>query len=255
MARCSPVENPVSRSTSIRTSPPSQGSTPADADVAAVASLLADPTRAAMVLALGDGRALSAGELARLAGVARSTASEHLARLVAGGLLRAERRGRHRWFRLTGPEVGELLEALAVVAPRRPAKDYRQASAGRTLERARTCYDHLAGWLGVAITTNLVERGGLVLSGRDYTVTPSGAALLRTLDVDTSALHARRRHFARACMDWSERRYHLAGALGAALADALFREGWIERMDGTRAVRVTNAGRRGLRRTFDVQVF
>jgi DNA-binding transcriptional ArsR family regulator len=226
-----------------------------DADVSRIAALLADPSRAAMVFAVGDGRALPAGELARHAGIARSTASEHLGKLVAGGLLSVERHGRHRYYRLNGPDVAEALEALAVLAPPRPTRDYREESAGRAIHRARTCYDHLAGWLGVEITDALVEHGHLDLTGRTYDLTASGSALFRTLGVEPTELAAGRRHFARACLDWSERRYHLAGALGAALTEALFDTGWVERMDATRAVRVTNEGRRAIRRVFGVRVF
>ena len=216
-----------------------------DADLAAVGSLLAEPARVRMLAALGDGRALPASALAAEAGVAPSTASGHLARLVEGGLLAAENRGRRRYFRLHGPEVAEALEALARVAPREPVSSLRQATRIDALRAARTCYDHLAGRLGTALMDALLERGVVA----DEHVTEQGVDVLASLGVDLDSIPGRRPLF-RSCLDWSERRPHAAGKLGAALTARCFELGWVERLDATRAVRVTPAGDVGFADTF-----
>lgn len=231
---------------------------PGDAQIAPTAALLADPARAAMLWALSDGRALPAGELARIARVGAPAASAHLAKLTAGGLLEAERHGRHRYYRLANPAVVTALEALAAVAPPAPAASPREAYVASGVRFARTCYDHLAGVLGVRITEALVAQGALALDGRAYAVTDEGVARFAGLDVDVAgvaeAARWTRRPLTRACLDWSERRYHLAGALGAALVERLLGAGWVERTPASRALRVTNAGRRALRREFDVRL-
>jgi DNA-binding transcriptional ArsR family regulator len=213
----------------------------ADADVAPVAALLGDPARARMVQALHDGRELPAGELARRAGIAASTASEHLARLVDGGLLAAQRTGRHRYYRLAGAEVARAVEALAAIAPPRRPRTLREATVGDALADARTCYDHLAGRLGVALADALVERGAVIDQGDAYALGPGAASVLELLGID--ALPARRPPVLR-CLDWSERRPHLAGGLGAALCTHAIASGWVERLPTSRAVRVTPAGRK-----------
>ena len=227
----------------------------ADAQIAPTAALFADPARAAMLLALSDGRALPAGELARAAHVSAPTASAHLTKLTAAGLLSSERHGRHRYYRLANPAaIGAALEALAVVSPAAAAKSPRDAFAASAIRHARTCYDHLAGNLGVGITDALVADGALALKGQLLVPTTKTAERLDKLgvDMDDVAENARqtRRALTRACLDWSERRYHLAGALGAALAERIIELGWVERTRASRAVRVTNTGRRALRREF-----
>ena len=208
-----------------------------DADLAAVGALLAEPARARMLATLGDGRALPASVLAAEARVAPSTASEHLARLVGGGFLAVERRGRRRYFRLHGPEIGDVLEAIARVAPHEPVRSLREATRAGALRQARTCYDHLAGTLGTALMDAMIERG--IVAGEQ--VTADGVEALSGLGVDLDSVPGRRPLF-RPCLDWSERRPHAAGKLGAALAGRCFELGWVERLDGTRAVRVTPAG-------------
>ncbi len=197
----------------------------ADAAVAPVAALLADPARVAMLFALSDGREVSAGELALLAGVTRSTASLHLARLVEGGLVAARPEGRHRHYRLTRPETVQALEALAALAPQSAPSTHRQAKIGRAVRTARTCYDHLAGRVGVGLTAALVERGALVPAGREFEVTAVGENLLGDFGIDLTAARRSRRVFALACLDWSERVNHLAGSLGGALLARLLEFG------------------------------
>jgi DNA-binding transcriptional ArsR family regulator len=214
----------------------------ANPDIAALGVLLADDARSSMLLALLGGDAISAGELARVAGVSPSGASAHLRRLREGGLVVDEVGGRNRFFRLASPELAEALEALARVAPPRPPGDLRAAEVGHALKRARTCYDHLAGELGVALTEALVERELLASAGESYSVTPAGTSWFSGLDIDAAELERKRRSFARVCLDWSERRPHLAGSLGAAIAATFFARGWARRLPRGRAISVTPAG-------------
>jgi DNA-binding transcriptional ArsR family regulator len=280
-----------------------------DVDIVPAAALLADPTRAAMLTALLDDRPLAAGELARLAGVTPATASAHLARLLDGGLITVIKQGRHRYYRLAGPEVAAAMEALAHLSPAMPVRSLRESTDAAALRQARTCYDHLAGRAGVALLDALLARGILALApdggqtaasgppgngdrpapsgelpvpGRDgsavgdgpangavpagsggrgrpatqsqisagFRVTAQGAATLASFGIDITELGRARRRFAGACLDWTERKPHLNGALGAAVTERLLGLGWIERGSRRRAVRVTPAGREGLAATF-----
>lgn len=223
----------------------------ADVDISEPASLIGDPTRASFLMALSEERSLPAGELARRAGVTASTASIQLAKLVDGGLLTAERKGRHRYYSLADPAIAAAIESLTVISPRRPANSLKQARIGSDLQAARTCYDHLAGALGVALFDSLLREGILT---RDLGTTKPGSRRLRELGVDVERAAEGRRAFARRCLDWSERRDHLAGALGAVIATRFFELGWIERSPSSRAVRVTEAGRTGLARDLGIRV-
>jgi DNA-binding transcriptional ArsR family regulator len=246
------------------------GQIPGDTDIAAVAAVLADPGRARMLLALGDGRALAATTLAAEAGVAASTASAHLAKLVNAGLLQVERHGRHRYYRLTGPHVGELLEALARLAPAVPVRSLREGTRAHAVRSARTCYDHLAGQLGTAIMGALIDQGALAggdgtfdcdgserdrLSSPgwdcDYQLTDAGRAWMDDFGVKIAT--GSRRPLIRYCVDWSEQRHHLSGALGAALLTRLTDMGWLRRAPASRAVHVTSDGHAGLSTTFGIK--
>jgi DNA-binding transcriptional ArsR family regulator len=230
-----------------------------------VGALIGDPGRARVLRALADGRELPASVLAAEAGVAPSTASVHLAKLVDGGLVTAQRHGRHRYFRLAAPEVARALEAMAAIAPPAPVRSLREGTRAQAVRAARTCYDHLAGRLGVAVMIGLIEEG--ILSGGDgrhdparahddrpsamgrdldYRLTDDGARRLRDLGVDIDAALAGPRTPIRYCVDWSEQAHHLSGALGAALAARLFDLGWVVRLPRTRAVRLSDEGRAGL---------
>ena len=221
------------------------------ASMAEIAAAIGMPARAAVLTALFDGRALTAKELAYSAGVAAPTASGHLARLVDAGLLKVLREGRTARFRLASPAVAQLLEAMLAVAAERAPPHWRGDPA---LRLARTCYDHLAGRLGVAITEALDARGHVLLGADGGEVTAEGAAFLTGFGIDMAPLTAGRRRFCRACMDWSERRPHLAGALGSALAARCFACCWVEAARDSRALAITAAGERGLAATFGVQV-
>lgn len=217
----------------------------ADAAIAPVALLLAEPVRVTILMTLSDGRERSAGELALVAGVTASTASAHLSKLTDSGFIAVRRECRHRFYQLIRPELTRAMEALAVMAAPSAPRTHREARIGRAVRAARTCYDHLAGRLGVQMARTLIDRGVLELDGRQFQSTTAGDAVLAGIGVDVAALRASRRAFAPACMDWSERVPHVAGALGAGLLRVFFEKGWLERLSDSRAVRVTAAGRRG----------
>jgi DNA-binding transcriptional ArsR family regulator len=217
-----------------------------EADVAAAAALLAEPTRAALVLAVIDDGPLPASELAARAGIAPSTASQHLARLVEGGFLATSKSGRHRYYRLGDPAVADAIEALAIVAPQPEPRTLREATRGELLREARTCYDHLAGRLGVALARALETDGVVKRHNGGYALGPR-VRRLEALGIDLEGIERERRPLVRGCLDWSERELHVAGGLGAAISTRLFELGWIERREANRSVTVTERGRALLR--------
>ena len=235
--------------------------------LAETAALVGDPARANMLMALMDGRALTAAELAGVSGVTPQTASGHLAQLTEAGLLTVERQGRHRYHRLASPRVAEMLESIMALAadlgdtgPARRTTPPVVGPRDQALRRARTCYNHLAGQVAVAMADRMVERGQVELSADGGALTEDGAVFLRGLGVDLDAATARGgrrgggRVFCRPCLDWSERRPHIAGAVGAALCQTCLSRGWVRRQDGTRAVSVTPAGQIALGRAFNLRV-
>lgn len=226
------------------------------AHFAAIAALAGDPTRAGMLQALMDGRALTATELARVAGIAPQTASGHLAQLTAAGLVAMQKQGRHRYHRLATPAVARMLESIMQVAserePARPRLTTGPRDAG--LRKARTCYDHLAGQLGVALADALLRRGHAELTEDAGIVTDKGLTFLAGLGIDVRTPAASGRVLCRPCLDWSERRPHLAGRIGAVLCDHSLAQGWIRRLDGTRAVTITPKGQRLFHEAFDVRL-
>jgi DNA-binding transcriptional ArsR family regulator len=237
---------------------------PYDADIASAAALIADSTRAAILRALLPDRPLAAGELARLAGVSAATASFHLAKLLQGGLITVIRQGRHRYYRLAGHEVAAALEALGLISPGLPIRSLRQSREAAALAEARTCYDHLAGKAGVELLDGLLRCGLLVeKSGRTgqgdasshrFEVTGAGARELGSFGLNLLQIRRSRRHFAGTCIDWTQRRRHLNGALGAAVTSRMFELGWIERGHRRRSVRITPVGIEGLASTFGVDL-
>jgi DNA-binding transcriptional ArsR family regulator len=222
-------------------------------NVAEVAALVGDPARANMLVALMDGRALTAKELAFAASVSPQTASGHLAKLADGRLLTCVHQGRHRYYRVASPLVARMLESITLVAAiEAPPRHRPHSPRDDALRLARTCYDHLAGRLGVAIADALVVRGAVILSDDGGEVTADGAAFLADRLALDLARMPRRRAFCRPCLDWSERRFHLAGAVGAALADRCFALGWVERLRDSRAVAITARGQVALRELFRI---
>jgi DNA-binding transcriptional ArsR family regulator len=216
----------------------SASSTPADRDLTSISDLIDDPARAAMLAALAGGRALPAGELARRAGVRPGAASTHLRRLTDGGLIRVRVQGRHRYHEIVNPEVASVLEAIAHIAPPAPVRSLSQQRIARALFDARTCYDHLAGRRGVQLRDRLLAARAIrTLDDRDHELTDRGQYLLDELGIDLATLRASRRMFARSCVDWTDRRVHLAGALPAAITSAFIARGWLTRGPG-RSLRV-----------------
>jgi DNA-binding transcriptional ArsR family regulator len=213
-----------------------------DADIAKVAALIGDSTRARFLCELVGGQSRHASDLARAADVSRATASFHLSRLLAANLLEVQTHGRHRSYRLAGPEVAQAIEALQLIAPRAAIHSLRGADNAQALSYARFCYDHLAGRLAIELVDAMTARKLIALQGDRFELTEQGVSWFGELGIDVPRLQAARRSFARACLDWSERRPHLAGATGAALATRLLELGWIERASRGRVVRPTPAG-------------
>ncbi|MGK5629758.1 ArsR/SmtB family transcription factor [Streptomyces sp. URMC 123] len=241
-------------------------------DIARAAQLIASASRARMLKALSDGRRLAASVLAEEAGVSPATASVHLGRLTEAGLVVVEDVGRHRYYRLAGPEITTALEALAVIAPAtdEPVTSLRASSRAKALRRARTCYDHLAGVVGVALMRSLVRQDWLTRRvggtagahgtdrpasyGRalEYRMTAPGRERFEAFGIDVDQLLSARRPAVRYCVDWSEQRHHLAGALGSALTQRFFDLNWLRYGSAPRVVHLTDAGRRGLSTAFGV---
>lgn len=219
-------------------------------DIALVAALLGDPARANMLTALMDGRALTAGELARHAGVTPQTASSHLAKLRAGGLIGAERQGRHSYFRLADPDVAQVLEGLMGLAARAGHKRLRTGPREPALRQARVCYDHLAGDAGVALFDSLMARKLVAVRDGELALTGKGAEFLRQFGIDPDSLGGTRRPVCKSCLDWSVRRSHLAGTLGAALLERFYALRWARREPDSRIVAFSPRGRAAFEKIF-----
>ena len=223
-----------------------------DVDVAAIGRLIGDPSRATILMALLDGRALTAGELARTARLAPATASAHLSKLLDAHMVTMVPQGRHRYFRLAGTEIANMLEALAQVGPPARLTGLRMSAAARALRPARMCYDHVAGQLGVRIHDHLGSIGGVVTSVDGLELTAAGQRWFTRSGVDVAGALSRRRPAMRPCLDWTERRTHLAGSLAAALADAMLDQRWlVRRAPGERGLDITAAGELALADLFD----
>lgn len=221
--------------------------------IAEAASLIGEPARANILAALMDDRALTATELALAARVSPSTASGHLHKLLEGKFVSVIASGRHRYYRLASPAIAHLLESLMVLAADGPPRHRPKSRCGEALARARTCYNHFAGRLGVALADSLTHRKHLVLTDEGGVVTEQGQAFLSELRVEIGAARTSRRAFCRPCLDWSERRLHVGGTVGAALARRAFEAGWTVRQKDSRAVTVTAAGARAFEELFGIQ--
>ncbi len=221
-------------------------------DIALIGSLIGDPARANMLAALMAGKALTASELAAEAGVTGQTASTHLRRLETGGLIRQRKQGRHRYFSLADPEVGAVLEAIMGLAAKRGHLRTRTGPTDPALRKARVCYDHLAGDLGVRVYESLIARGCLSVDRDDLSLTDAGRSFVSDFGIDLDAMSKVRRPLCRSCLDWSARRTHLAGALGAAILTRVYEQSWAVRVDGSRAVAFTGPGEASFMACFPV---
>ncbi len=211
-------------------------------DIAKTAQLIGDKTRVNILLALFDVDALPASDLARRANISPQTASSHLSKLLEGNLISLEKHGRHRYYSLGSPEVAQVLESLMTISKPKQAIETLEPIA-----QGRRCYDHLAGRLGVSVTDALLDKSWIAPSGKNYDLTSKGANAFLTIGVPLEELQKQRRQFARQCLDWTERRHHLAGSLGAALMNYLLEQKWILSNTDTRVIHVTNAGQKGLK--------
>lgn len=216
--------------------------------IASIAALIGDPARANMLTALMDGRALTVSELAQAGGVTIQTASSHLTRLAAASLITGEKQGRHRYFRLSGPDVAQILEQLMGLAQRTGATRVRTGPRDPALRAARICYDHLAGERGVELLDGVRQRG-FVSGEADLTLTAKGRAFFVAFGIDLEGIGRSRRPLCRTCLDWSERRSHLGGALGAAILERFSQKGWVSRNEG-RVIAFSPAGSAGFRKAF-----
>lgn len=228
--------------------------TPLEKRIAYVTSLIGDPVRTSVLWSLLDGRAYTATELAIGAETSPQNMSMHLAKLVQAGLLAVEIQGRHRYYRFARPEVAYAIEAIGSLVPAGPAKKMPSRPEDAAVRFCRSCYDHLAGTAGVRLTDALLDRGVLVPAGAEYGVTEKGKTVLAAFQIDADALKRQRRLFAKPCLDWSERRSHLAGALGAALLDRFCALDYVRKSKNSRALVLTAKGRAGLRDTFQVSL-
>ena len=219
-------------------------------DIARIGALLGDPARTQMLTALMSGQALTAGELAREACVTPQTASSHLARLTEGGLIAPRRQGRCVYYALAGEAVAALMEQLAGLAVAAGHRRTRPGPRDAAMRRARVCYDHMAGELGVAMLDGLLARGAVADRGGALSLTEAGEAFVVAFGVSAETLRQRRRPVCKACLDWSERRSHLAGALGKALLDQIYARGWARRVEGGRTLAFSAPGFAAFERTF-----
>lgn len=226
---------------------------PGDIDIASVAALLADETRTTMLIALSDGRAFTASELAKRARVAPSTASEHLSRLVASSLLVVEKQGRNRFYRLANDSIVEVMENLARLAPQRKIRTLSEAESAKAVHRARMCYNHLAGTLGVKLAEALVEKGILRVADTGYIMENEGIAWLEDFGIIDGMFKKRGPRLIPWHIDWSERKHHVAGNFGAAFANHLFELHWIERQPSSRSIRLTEQGQSEMEHVFGLR--
>ncbi len=226
-----------------------------DPDISCVAALLAEPARVKIINSLLDGRALPATELAFSANISPQTASNHLFKLLESQLVEVETQGRHRYYRLSSPEVAEAIEALARILPKARKKTAKESPEQQALRFARHCYNHLAGTLAVEIAEKLLERRILMShAGKFYHVTAQGVSWFSELGIEVDSLGSNRSGLAKKCLDWTERRYHLAGPLGTSLFKRFVSLNWITKRRDSRCMRLTAKGRTGLERLLAISI-
>ena len=221
-------------------------------DLATIAALISEPSRASILSALMGGEALPASELAYRSQITPQTASSHLAKLVDGNLIEVAKIGRHRYYSLKNEDVAKIIESLQVIAPEQKSIVKANPKVPQKLRYVRTCYDHLAGKLGVSVTQSLLEDGYLSEAEDAYLLTTNGEKLMETWQIDIAELQKKRRKFAYPCLDWSERRFHIAGSLGAAIKNVFFENEWVKHVPHSRALLVTKKGERILKENFNI---
>jgi DNA-binding transcriptional ArsR family regulator len=224
----------------------------ANPNVAMVATLVSEASRAAILTALLDGRFHPASELAQMAGIKPQTASFHLAKMIEANVVTVEKQGRHRYYGIRNQEIAQVMESLLSVAPPVEIKSFRHASEHKGLRHARTCYDHLAGNLGVQLTDSLKKMGCICEEKDEFILTEKGEGFLASFQINLEEVKKKRRSFSHKCLDWSERRYHLGGALGKALLDRLLELNWVQRTPKTREIKITHDGENGLKQIFSI---
>lgn len=226
----------------------------ANSNVAMIASLVSEPSRAAILTVLMDGRFHAASELAYMARIQPQTASFHLAKLVQANVVSVEKQGRHRYYGIQNQEVAQVMESLLSIAPPIQIKSLKQSSEDKALRYARTCYDHLAGNVGVQFTNALLRTDILREEKEGFAVTDNGEKFFRNFQIDFEGVKNKRRSFSHKCLDWSERRHHLAGALGHALLEKFLELNWVQRLPETRAIKITSEGKRGFKEVFSLDI-
>lgn len=225
-----------------------------DPNIAKIAGLLSEPSRAAILTALLDDRYYAAGELANRAGITPQTASFHLAKMVDTKIITVEKQGRHRYYRIENQEIAQILESLLYLAPPVEIKSFRQSNETKAIKQARTCYDHIAGNLGVQLTDSMINMGVLILEGKSLNLTDKGGAFFTEFQVDIPHVRKKRRSFSHKCLDWTERRYHLGGALGNALLEKFMELNWVQKKKNSRALTITQIGTKGLQDVFQIRI-
>ncbi|KQL39350.1 ArsR family transcriptional regulator [Bacillus sp. FJAT-25509] len=226
----------------------------ANPNVAVVATLVSETSRAAILTVLLDGRFHPASELAYMAGIKPQTASFHLAKLVDAKLVSVEKQGRHRYYGIRNQEVAHILETLLSIAPPIEIRSLKQASENTAIRFARTCYDHPAGKFGVLLTDSLINLGVINEESQGFIVTEKGERFFTDFQIDLEKIKKKRRSFSHKCLDWSERRYHIGGALGNALLERFLELNWIQRMPKTRAIKITFEGKKGFNEIFSFDI-
>jgi DNA-binding transcriptional ArsR family regulator len=223
--------------------------------VTEVATIISEQSRSTMLLTLLDGRKYTVSELALASKITPQTASFHLSKMMVKGIVKSEKLGRHKYLSLSNAEVAKVLESLLCLTPERKPNSFREVSRNKEIHLARTCYDHLAGSLGVGVTNSLLNNNFICDTGeQDFELTPQGESFLTTIGIDIKQIRKKRRSFSCKCLDWSERRFHLAGSLGNAILLFTLENNWIERMPSTRALKITNKGSEGFEEVFGFSV-
>ncbi|NQD67432.1 winged helix-turn-helix transcriptional regulator [Bacillus haikouensis] len=223
-------------------------------NIASVAALISEPSRAAILTALLDGRLHPAGSLAYIAGISPQTTSFHLKKMVEADVIKVDKQGRHRYYGLKSHEVASVLETFLTIAPKIEMKSFKQVTRDKAVRYARTCYDHLAGSLGIKITDSLIRSGCIEEHEDTFVLTIQGEELFASLTIDLDAVVKKRRTYIHKCLDWSERRHHISGALGNALLEKFLELKWIRRVPDTRAIKITEVGKKELESVFRITV-